>query len=195
MKARWLCSIIVGNSHFGDRKIMTARYDSPSAAEHREKSPQQISCAVITVSDTRTLADDKSGAEIVRQLESAGHNITERKILKDELIEIRQLVEQLSQNDDIEVILITGGTGIAPRDQTPEAVKPLFTKELPGYGELLRMLSYEEIGAAAMLSRAVGGIVDKTVVLTTPGSTAAVRLAMEKLVLPEIGHLVNTAKG
>lgn len=174
---------------------MTGRYDSPSAAEHREKSPHQISCAVVTVSDTRTLENDKSGAEIVRQLESAGHSITERTILKDEPAEIRKLVEKLGEQAVVEVILITGGTGLAPRDQTPEAISPLFTKELPGYGELLRMLSYEEIGAAAMLSRAVGGIVGKTVVLTMPGSTAAVRLAMEKLVLPELGHLVSSVRG
>jgi molybdenum cofactor biosynthesis protein B len=107
---------------------------------------------------------------------------------------LRTAVQNYAQALDIDAVLLTGGTGIAIRDQTPETIAGLFTKELPGYGELFRMLSYQEIGAAAMLSRAQGGLVGDTIVLTMPGSTAAVRLAMEKLILPELAHLVKHAR-
>ncbi len=174
---------------------MTNRYTSESAAEHRQKSPGKVGCAVITVSDTRTLENDKSGQGVVDSLESAGHTVVERAIVPDEPTKIHELVVRLVDSKNIEAILLTGGTGIAPRDQTPETLDKLFTKNLPGYGELLRMLSYEEIGPAAMLSRACGGLIGQTVVLTMPGSTAAVRLAMEKLILPELGHLVTQGRG
>ena len=174
---------------------MADRYQSESAAEHREKSPGKIGCAVITVSDTRTLENDKSGQLVVDALESAGHKIVQRAIIPDEPTELGALVTRFVEADEIEAILLTGGTGIAARDQTPETLTALFTKDLPGYGELLRALSYEEIGPAAMLSRACGGMIDQTLVLAMPGSTAAVRLAMEKLVLPELGHLVAHGRG
>ncbi len=169
---------------------MADRYTSESAAEHRQKSPGKVGCAVITVSDTRTLDNDRSGQAVVDSLEAAEHTIVERAIVPDEPQRIREWVVRLADTDDVEAILLTGGTGIAPRDQTPETLEKLLTKNLPGYGELLRMLSYEEIGPAAMLSRACGGLIGQTLVLTMPGSTAAVRLAMEKLILPELGHLV-----
>ncbi|NOZ41042.1 MAG: MogA/MoaB family molybdenum cofactor biosynthesis protein [Planctomycetes bacterium] len=174
---------------------MTDRYTSESAAEHRQKSPGKVGCAVITVSDTRTLENDKSGQAVVNSLESAGHTIVERAIVPDEPKKIHELVVRLVDSKDVEAILLTGGTGIAPRDQTPETLEKLITKNLPGYGELLRMLSYEEIGPAAMLSRALGGLIGQTLVLTMPGSTAAVRLTMEKLILPELGHLVTQGQG
>ncbi len=173
---------------------MTKRYQSSSAAEHREKSAATVACAVVTVSDTRTLETDASGQTLVDSLLAAGHKVLERTIVPDEPVELRRLVSGLAASSSIEAILLSGGTGIAPRDQTPDAIGALLTKELPGYGELLRMLSYEEIGPAAMLSRAIGGMIDQTVVLTMPGSTAAVRLAMEKLILPELGHLVSLAR-
>jgi len=172
---------------------MTTPYQSPSAAQHREKSPETIICAVITISDTRTLENDRSGQTVVDMLVAAKHQVVERAIVRDEPAEIETLVSRFVADRTIEAILLTGGTGIAPRDQTPETLCKLFTKELPGYGELLRMLSYQEIGAAAMLSRACGGIINATVVLMMPGSTPAVRLAMEKLILPELGHLVGQA--
>lgn len=172
---------------------MTDKYTSESAAEHREKSPESVACAVITVSDTRTLDSDTSGQSIVERLLQAGHAVVERIIVPDEPSEISATVARLSADPRIKAILLTGGTGIAARDQTPEALRELFTKELPGYGELLRMLSFEEIGAAAMLSRACGGLIGQTIVLTMPGSSAAVRLAMDKLILPELGHLVSHA--
>ena len=173
---------------------MTDSYRSESAQEHRNQGPQSVCCAVLTVSDTRTLETDKSGQLIAELLTEAGHHIVAREIVADEPQQIASQVSHFAQQDEIELILVTGGTGISPRDQTPEAIGNLLTKELPGYGELLRALSYQEIGPAAMLSRATGGLIDRTVLLTMPGSSAAVRLAMQKIILPEAGHLVSLAK-
>ena len=167
---------------------------SQSAAEHRSQAPHVIRCAVITVSDTRTLETDTGGQAVVDRLVAAGHEVVAREIIPDEPARMRLLLEQLSGRDDIDAVLLTGGTGIASRDQTFETVSQLLTKPVPGYGELFRMLSYQEIGAAAMLSRAVGGLLGRTVVLTMPGSPAGVRLAMDKLVVPELGHLVREAR-
>lgn len=172
---------------------MAKEFQSPTAAEHRSKSPVKVHCAVITVSDTRTLDTDSSGRTIQELLVGAGHETVQRTIVPDEPEAITELVGQLVETDGIQAILMTGGTGVSPRDQTVEAIGTLLTKELPGYGELLRMLSYQEIGPAAMLSRAAGGLAGSTVVLTMPGSTAAVRLAMEKVILPELNHLVSLA--
>jgi len=174
---------------------MTDSYHSESAAEHRRHGPECVSCAIITVSDTRTLDNDKSGLAIFELLQSKGHSVLERLVVPDEPAQIEEHVCRLVQADGVDIVLITGGTGIAPRDRTPEVVGKLLTKELPGYGELLRSLSHQEIGPAAMLSRASGGLIDKTVVLTMPGSPAAVQLAMEKLILPEMGHMVSLAEG
>lgn len=168
-------------------------YSSPTPEEHRQDAPEAVACAVITVSDTRTLATDRGGATVVEMLEGAGHKVVARTILPDDPAELTTAIQQFVEAAEIDAVLLTGGTGTSPRDQTPEAVRGLLTKELPGYGELLRALSYEDIGAAAMLSRALGGLVERTVVLTMPGSTAAVRLAMEKLILPELAHLVREA--
>ncbi len=166
---------------------------SPSVEEHRGQAPISIACAVVTVSDTRTAATDKSGSLIVEFLESAGHRVLDRQIVPDEPDKIRSLLMQYGLKGDIDAVLLTGGTGISPRDRTFETVSAMLTKPLPGYGELFRMLSYDEIGAAAILSRAVGGLLGTMIVLTMPGSTAAVRLAMGKLILPELGHIVREA--
>jgi len=173
---------------------MTNPFDSHSAQQHRQEAPQNVRCAVVTVSDTRTPQDDRSGQAIFKGLEEAGLAVAKRTIVPDEPAELRKIVLELAADEQFDAILITGGTGIASRDQTPETLSGLFTKELPGYGELLRMLSYQQIGPAAILSRAVGGLIDTTVVLSMPGSTAAVRLAMDKLILPEIAHLVSQAR-
>jgi len=161
--------------------------------EHRQQSPKSMSVAVITVSDTRTEATDRGGALIVKLLHASGHRVTERQIVPDEPSQLAPLLQELARRPDVEVVLLTGGTGISSRDQTYETVRGLLSKALPGYGELFRMLSFAEVGAAAMLSRTIGGLIGETVVLTMPGSPAAVRLAMEKLVLPELGHLVSQA--
>ena len=164
-----------------------------SADLHRSQSPSQLACAVVTVSDTRTVETDTSGKLIVDYLQSAGHSVIDRTIVRDEPAQIRPLLERLIHNSQVQAVLLTGGTGVSPRDQTYETVLSLLTKPLVGYGELFRMLSYAEIGPACLLSRAVGGLVGRTVILTMPGSTAAVKLAMEKIILPELPHMVREA--
>ena len=165
-----------------------------SVAEHRQASPAVMRVAVMTVSDTRTLATDTSGARIVELLAEAGHEVIERMIVPDEPSRMTPLLRAWSERDDLHAALLTGGTGISPRDQTFETVSALLTKPLPGYGELFRMLSYAEIGSAAILSRAVGGLVGRLVVLVMPGSRPAVELAMSKIILPELRHLVGEAR-
>ena len=162
--------------------------------QHRSEAPQTIGCVVITVSDTRTIETDTGGQTVVDLLSEAGHQVLARHIIPDEPAPMRELLESLRDQADVDAVLMTGGTGIGSRDQTFETVSRLLDKPLPGYGELFRMLSYEEIGPAAMLSRATAGLIGRTVLLTMPGSRAAVRLAMEKLILPELGHLVREAR-
>jgi molybdenum cofactor biosynthesis protein B len=149
---------------------------------------------VITVSDTRTLETDTGGKTVIDRLTAAGHAVVERHLIPDDPARMRPLLETLQGREDIDAVLLTGGTGITSRDQTYETVSTMLTKPLPGYGELFRMLSYQEIGPAAMLSRAVGGLIGRTVVLTMPGSRAAVCLAMDKVILPELSHLVREAR-
>lgn len=166
---------------------------STSTAEHRRQSPQQVRCAVVTVSDTRTLENDRGGALVVEKLSAAGHEVAHRQIVPDDPKTIRVLVKEFA-SADLDAVLLTGGTGITARDTTYETVSELLTKAMPGYGELFRMLSFDQVGPAAMLSRAIGGVVGKTIVLTMPGSTAAVELAMDRLIVPEIAHLVHEAR-
>jgi molybdenum cofactor biosynthesis protein B len=161
---------------------------------HRSEAPQVVRCVVITVSDTRTRETDSGGQTIVDLLTGAGHEILDRHIIPDEPDQMQKLLTSARDGDDVDAILMTGGTGLGRRDLTVETVSKLLEKPLPGYGELFRMLSYEEIGAAAMLSRALGGLIGRTVLLSMPGSKAGVRLAMEKLILPELGHLVREAR-
>ncbi len=161
-----------------------------SVHEHRAKSPTTVGCAVITVSDTRTEATDASGQLIREFLEGAGHNVLASCIVPDEPPEIRRAIEEATGTEGVKAVLLTGGTGITPRDRTAEVVSEMLDKPMDGFGELFRIFSYEEIGAAAMLSRAVGGVAGGALVFAMPGSRAAVRLAMEKLILPDLGHLV-----
>jgi molybdenum cofactor biosynthesis protein B len=167
---------------------------SQAVSEHKAAAPRSLRLAVMTVSDTRTLETDTSGALILDMAAAAGHQVLERAILPDEPARIRPLLEQYLRRDDLDAVLITGGTGISPRDQTFETVSALLSKPLPGYGELFRMLSYTEIGPACMLSRAVGGLAGHIAVLVMPGSRAAVNLAMSKIILPELPHLVREAR-
>jgi molybdenum cofactor biosynthesis protein B len=167
---------------------------SQSTAEHRAEAPQRVRCAVITVSDTRTLATDRGGPLIVQFLAAAGHEVVAREIIPDEPATMTTLLSKLAERTDVDAILMTGGTGIGSRDQTYETVSGLLSKILPGYGELFRMLSFDQVGPAAMLSRAIGGLMHGKVLLTMPGSPAAVQLAMEKLIAPELGHLIREAR-
>jgi len=160
---------------------------------HRGHDVRHVSCAVITVSDTRTEADDTSGQRIQRHLLDSGHRVETYRVLKDEPEFIRQALAALPSS--VEAVILNGGTGLASRDTTFEAVETLLDKQISGFGELFRMLSYEEIGAAAMLSRAIAGVAGDRAVFSIPGSTKAVELAMTKLVLPEIGHIVGLVRG
>ena len=165
-----------------------------AVAEHRGSSPGPLNLAVLTVSDTRTLETDTSGALIVSLAQAAGHRIRDRAIVRDEPEEMRPLLQAWSASASIDAILVTGGTGLSPRDQTFETVSALLTKPLPGYGELFRMLSYAEIGPACMLSRAVGGLIGRVAILVMPGSRAAVELALNKIILPELPHIIREAR-
>lgn len=166
-----------------------------SVHEHKQEAPKSIRVMVITVSDTRTPDTDKSGNLMKELLENAGHSISEYMIVKDEQKDIHDAVILGCQHSEVDVILTNGGTGIARRDVTIEVVKSLLDKELPGYGEIFRMLSYQEdIGSAAILSRAIAGVANDKVIFSTPGSTGAVKLAMNKLILPEIAHVVREVR-
>lgn len=167
---------------------------SQSTQQHRSEAPKAARCAVVTVSDTRTLETDRGGKMLEESLVGAGHTVVRREIVPDDPQRIRTLVEDLADAAALDAILITGGTGIAARDQTYETVSSMLTKTLPGYGELFRMLSYADIGPAAMLSRTIGGVIGQVVLLTMPGSPAAVRLALDKLILPELAHVVYEAR-
>ncbi|MBI3611528.1 MAG: MogA/MoaB family molybdenum cofactor biosynthesis protein [Nitrospirae bacterium] len=159
--------------------------------EHKAHSPAVVSCAVVTVSDTRTHETDASGALIRKLLAEQGHRIVSSHLVKDEPAEVRKLLDAVLKNPDVQVVILSGGTGISKRDGTYEAVTRMLEKTLDGFGELFRYLSYQEIGSAAMMSRAVAGTYRGGIVISIPGSEAAVRLAMEKLILPELGHLVH----
>ncbi|MEH7122801.1 molybdenum cofactor biosynthesis protein B [Bacillus sp. JJ1503] len=166
-----------------------------STIEHKMEAPKQVTCKVITVSDTRDKVTDKSGKLMIERLQEEGHIVKDYVIVIDDAVELRTEVLKGCEDPEIDVVLTNGGTGIALRDITIETVKELFDKEIIGFGELFRMLSYQEdIGSAAILSRAVAGVVKNKAVFSTPGSSGAVRLAMNKLILPEIGHVVRELK-
>ncbi len=160
-----------------------------SVPEHRKTAPAVVSCFVLTISDTRTEATDTSGNAIVELLKAAGQTIAGRQLVRDDAATVRDAVRRHAV--DTQVIITTGGTGITARDSTFEALASLIEKRLDGFGELFRMLSYAEVGSAAMLSRACAGTVGRTIVFSLPGSEHAVRLAMTKLILPEMGHVVR----
>ena len=164
-----------------------------SANEHKAAAPARVRAFVLTVSDTRTEETDTAGLAISDLLKAAGHVVTGRAIEKDEPARVAELVRQQAVIGDVDAIITTGGTGVTSRDSTFEAIDALLTKRLPGFGELFRMLSYQDIGSAAMMSRACAGTIGKVVVISLPGSEKAVRLAMTKLVIPELAHLVQQA--
>ncbi|MBW4491110.1 MAG: molybdenum cofactor biosynthesis protein MoaB [Trichocoleus desertorum ATA4-8-CV12] len=158
---------------------------------HPDSANIVVSCAVITVSDTRSFESDRSGQAIQQLLLAAGHQIHEYTIAPDEPAQIQAQIQALSQRVDLDAVIINGGTGIAPRDTTYDALEKLLEKTLPGFGELFRWLSYQEIGSRAIASRAVAGVYQTKLIFSVPGSTNAVNLAMEKLILPELVHLVS----
>ncbi|MTT31833.1 molybdenum cofactor biosynthesis protein [Terrilactibacillus sp. BCM23-1] len=162
-----------------------------SVQEHKRQADQRIRCQVITISDTRTTETDKSGALIIDLIEKQGFSVSAYHIVKDEKEMIQQAIRWGCRDEQTQAILMNGGTGITKRDVTIEAVKAMIDKEIVGFGELFRMLSYtEDIGSAALMSRALAGTVQNKVIFAMPGSSGAVRLAMNKLILPELAHVI-----
>ena len=163
---------------------------SESVHRHRESAPEHVRLAVLTISDTRTPENDTGGDTIEELMRDAGHEIVERRIVRDDAARIRTELVNLLARPDADAVITTGGTGISARDTTYEVVDRMIEKKLDGFGEIFRALSYEEIGAAAILSRAVAGTVGTKLVACLPGSRNAVRLAVEKLLVPEIAHVI-----
>ena len=166
-----------------------------SAHEHHAKSKRAIACAIVTVSDSRTPETDVSGTRIRTALEEAGHRVVSYEILPDEPARIREHVERALANPEVRAVIVNGGTGIAHRDTTYEALTSLFEKRLDGFGELFRMLSWEQVGSAAMLSRAAAGVARGKILASLPGSPDAVELAMRRLLVPELGHMARLLEG
>ena len=172
---------------------MTERTERPTATpdEHKAHAPRAVGCFVLTISDSKTPQTDTSGQLIRQLLTAAGHAVAGSAIVRDEPSEVQQIIRKAAADPAVQVVILTGGTGITSRDSTFEAVEALLDKRLPGFGELFRMLSYQEIGPAAMLSRAQLGIHQRRIVASLPGSPNACRLALEKLLIPELPHLVR----
>lgn len=164
-----------------------------SHEEHREVSPKTVGCAVLVISDSRTEATDESGKYIIEKLEDAGHRLLDYDLLKNDAGAMQAKIENLSAQKNIQVIITSGGTGASLRDVTVETVTPMLEKVLPGFGELFRTLSYMEIGTASMMSRAVAGVINGKIIICIPGSLGAAKTAIDKIVLPEIGHMVREA--
>jgi len=158
---------------------------------HPDTTGMTVNCAVITVSDTRLPETDRSGQLIKQLLLDAEHGVGAYTIVKDEPAQIQAQMEVLGKRSDLDAVIFNGGTGIAPRDTTYDAIEGLLEKTLPGFGELFRSLSYQEIGSRAIASRAIAGVYQSKLVFSLPGSTKAVELAMQRLILPELAHLVS----
>lgn len=165
-----------------------------SAEEHRAYAPAVLGFGLITVSDTRAREDDVSGRVLRDGVAGAGHRVLDTALVPDDVAAIRAAAVRMLERPGVDVVVLTGGTGLAPRDLTVEAVAPLFDRPVEGFGELFRMLSYQQVGAAAMLSRAAAGLARGRAVFVLPGSPKAVALALESLILPEAGHLLSQAR-
>jgi molybdenum cofactor biosynthesis protein B len=159
--------------------------------KHRREAPQSVNCAVVIISDSRTEQDDESGNLIKQRLADNGHHVLYYGILKNDVNAIQAKIKELVELEGLQVIITSGGTGASHRDVTVDAIEPMLEKRLDGFGELFRHLTYQEIGTGSILSRAVAGIIRGRVVLCFPGSVNAATLAMDKIILPEIGHLVR----
>ena len=162
-----------------------------SYQQHKKEAPRSVSCAVVTISDSRTEQDDESGKLLKQRLNDSGHRVISYSIIKDDADAIGQKIKELLAQQELQVIITSGGTGVGRRDVTVETVSPVLDKTLDGFGELFRSLSYKEIGTASIMSRAVAGVSGGKVIICIPGSQGAVRLAMDQIILPEIGHMVR----
>jgi len=161
--------------------------------EHKHLSPASVNCAVVIVSDSRTEKDDHSGDFIVKSLNDSGHGLISRCILKNEAVAVRSKLSDLLGDDNLQIIIISGGTGISHRDITIETVSPLLEKKMDGFGELFRFLTYQQIKSGSIMSRAMAGVINGRLIICLPGSLGAVTLAMEQIILPEMGHMVREA--
>ncbi|HTK88254.1 MAG TPA: MogA/MoaB family molybdenum cofactor biosynthesis protein [Nitrospiraceae bacterium] len=159
--------------------------------EHKAHAPHCVTCVVITCSDTRTSQTDTSGQLMMRLLKEHGHELAGYHVIKDDPAQIRSVIEEAAAHDAVQAILVNGGTGISKRDSTFEAVDGMLEKRLVGFGEIFRYLTYKDIGSSAIMTRATAGIFRGRIIFSTPGSEGAVRLAMESLILPEIGHIIQ----
>ena len=170
-----------------------ARVTPPAGppAEHKAEAPRSVRCYVLTVSDTRTVQNDTSGLAIRDLLVTGGHHVAGNGIVRDDPAQVTRAVREQLASDGVQVVITTGGTGISSRDGTFEAIDGLLEKRLDGFGELFRMISFQEIGAAAMMSRATAGTVGRKAIFVLPGSEQAVRLAMTRLIVPELGHVLQ----
>jgi len=164
-----------------------------SYQQHKKEAPRSVSCAVVTISDSRTEEDDESGKLLKQRLNDSGHRVISYSIIKDDANAIGHKLKELLAQQELQVIITSGGTGVGSRDVTVETVSPILDKTLDGFGELFRSLSYKEIGTASIMSRAIAGVGGGKVIICLPGSLGAVRLAMEQIILPEIGHMVREA--
>jgi len=162
-----------------------------SVDEHKAQAPRSVRCVICTISDSKGPETDTSGRLLRELLEGAGHTVVSQTIVRDEPSQVHGVIHAACANPAVQAVVFTGGTGITSRDQTFEAIDALLEKRLPGFGELFRMLSYQDVGAAAMLSRAQGGVRAGRLIFSVPGSPAACRLALERLILPELGHMVR----
>ena len=195
---RWIPTTLRGEhlrhvSHLVQLLAMGEHRPSEAVHRHRRDAVKQVPAVVITVSDTRTLETDTGGALLAELLEGAGHPVRARDIVPDDAAAIEKATRQALAREDVRAVLLTGGTGVAPRDVTPETVERLLDRVVPGFGELFRALSYQDIGSAALLSRALAGVAAGKVVFVLPGSRGAIQLALSQLVLPELSHLAAEA--
>ena len=161
--------------------------------EHKHLSPKSVNCSVVIISDTRTEQNDESGKLIMQALERNGHKLLSYFILKNDADSIRKKLNELLDEESLQVIIASGGTGISHLDITIETISPIFEKIIDGFGELFRFLTYQEIGTASIMNRAIAGVAKGKAIICLPGSVGAVDLAMEKIILPEIGHMVREA--
>lgn len=161
--------------------------------EHKHLAIKSVKCAVITTSDSRTEQEDESGRLIRKKLADGGHEVTHYVILKNDAVAIKEQVAVFLQRDDVQVIITGGGTGLSKRDVTVDTIAPMLEKKLDGFGELFRQLTYQEIGAGSVLSRALAGVASGKVIICIPGSLGAAQLAMDKIIIPELGHMVREA--
>lgn len=169
-------------------------HDHSHHHDHHGHDLDRAGVAIVTVTSSRTMDEDPSGELIAATLQDAGHEIAVRELIPDDFDRVQGTIDRLVSREDTDVVVTTGGTGVTPDDVTPEAIDPLFEKKLPGFGETFRRLSYAEIGTRAIGSRATAGIADGAVVFCLPGSESAVRLGIEDIILPEIGHLAGLAR-